>query len=244
MLYPGYASTDLMLNGKCLDWYGVCLSGKEIGEARPVVSYASVPGKSGHTDLTLEDGSGNAYMETRLVRFLFTAVGDSFEIMESKLRIGTLNGRIVEAWCTGFPGAFRGRMSVGEWNDSGRISTVTVSIDSDPHLKGVDHELVLAAGTNVFSVEGNRPTFPRFEIVPAVGTKTVKVEYAGKFVQVNSVFGLLKLSVDSGEESCRIGSSLTMPTLDSDYFAIAPGNIVIKMTGGAGKINYEARWNI
>lgn len=241
---------DPTLNGVPLERMMLSLSsdGVTVEAAKPAVSVQDMPGRDGQIDLTLTDATGAAHMGNRTITLGLYAIGGEDDILAAKTRLAALAGTVVTLAWRGLPGAYRGRMSLGAWEDrwAGRhqIATlVTMSIDAAPCLIGRDRTATLKAGANTIHVKGNRPCWPTWTLAPAANAKTVGIQDAhGRQLAIagtTAITGRITIETDPDRRELRVNGNLMTPTLESDYFPLLPGVNTLTLTGCAGTIIYQ-----
>ena len=103
-------------------------------------------------------------------------------------------------------------------------------------------------GTIIFTVGGTYPTKP---IITSDATRSanshlwgIKLD-EGVFLHVDTGSSSARAIVlDCEERTLTIEGDVALPTLDSDWFELAPGSHTIKMDNGSGSaiITYKERW--
>lgn len=233
---------DPTLNGTPLERMMLSLTsdGVTIGNAEPMVSVQDMPGRDGRLDLTLTDPSGAAYMGDRAITLSLYAIGGEDDILAAKTRLATLAGTIVSLSWRSLPGEYKGRMSLGAWEDKWagdhQIATlVQAEIDAHPYLIGRSRSIALKTGMNTIHVKGNRPCWPTWTLTPASGAKTVSIKDAhGHKLAVTSttaITGRISIDTDPDHRELRVNGNLMAPTLESDYFPLLPGLNTLTLTG-------------
>lgn len=241
---------DPTLNGTPLERMMLSLTsdGVTIGNAEPMVSVQDMPGRDGRLDLTLTDPSGAAYMGDRAITLALYAIGGEDDILAAKTRLAALAGTIVTLSWRGLPGEYRGRMSLGAWEDKWagprQIATlVQAEIDARPYLIGRTITVALKTGANTIHVKGNRPCWPTWTLTPASGAKTVSVKDAhGHTLAIagtTAITGRISIDTDPDHRELRVNGNLMTPTLESDYFPLPPGVHTLALTGCAGILTYR-----
>lgn len=241
---------DPTLNGVPLERMMLSLTsdGVTIGNAEPTVSVQDMPGRDGRLDLTLTDPTGAAYMGNRAITLALYAIGGEDDILAAKTRLAALAGTIVTLSWRSLPGEYRGRMSLGAWEDKWAgprqiATTVTVSIDAHPYLIGRSRSIALKTGANTIHVKGNRPCWPTWTLTPASGAKTVSVKDAhGHTLAIAGTTAITgRISIDTAPDSreLRVNGNLMAPTLESDYFPLPPGVNTVTLTGCTGILTYR-----
>lgn len=233
---------DPTLNGVPLERMMLSLTsdGVTIGNAEPTVSVQDMPGRDGRLDLTLTDPSGAAYMGDRAITLSLYAIGGEDDILAAKTRLAALAGTVVTLSWRGLPGEYRGRMSLGAWEDKWagprQIATlVQAEIDARPYLIGRTITVALKTGANTIHVKGNRPCWPTWTLTPAADAKTVSIKDAhGHKLAVTSttaITGRISIDTDPDHRELRVNGNLMTPTLESDYFPLLPGLNTLTLTG-------------
>lgn len=233
---------DPTLNGTPLERMMLSLTsdGVTIGNAEPMVSVQDMPGRDGRLDLTLTDPSGAAYMGDRAITLSLYAIGGEDDILAAKTQLAALAGTIVSLSWRGLPGEYRGRMSLGAWEDKWagdhQIATlVQAEIDAHPYLIGRSRSIALKTDANTIHVKGNRPCWPTWTLTPAADAKTVSIKDAhGHKLAVTSATAITgRITIDTAPDSreLRVNGNLMTPTLESDYFPLLPGANTITPSG-------------
>lgn len=233
---------DPTLNGVPLERMMLSLSsdGITIDNAEPTVSMQDMPGRDGRLDLTLTDPSGAAYMGNRAITLSLYAIGGEDDILAAKTRLAALAGTVVTLSWRGLPGEYKGRMSLGAWEDKWagghQIGTlVQAEIDARPYLIGRSRSIALKTGMNTIHVKGNRPCWPAWALTPASGTKTVSMQDAHghklTLASATAITGLITIDTSPDVRGLRVNGNLMTPTLDSDYFPLLPGANTITPSG-------------
>jgi len=233
---------DPTLNGTPLERMMLSLTsdGVTIGNAEPTVSVQDMPGRDGRLDLTLTDPSGAAYMGDRAITLSLYAIGGEDDILAAKTQLAALAGTIVSLSWRGLPGEYRGRMSLGAWEDKWagdhQIATlVQAEIDAHPYLIGRSRSIALKTDANTIHVKGNRPCWPTWTLTPAADAKTVSIKDAhGHTLAVTSttaITGRISIDTDPDHRELRVNGNLMAPTLESDYFPLLPGLNTLTLTG-------------
>ena len=162
--------SHLAIDGKPLSDLAVfaVAGGTAIGDAKPVTTFQSAPGRSGGWDVTLDDQHGYPALQRREITIQVAATGDPMEISEAKTLIGSHSGRNVRMGGLTDLGEFHGRLAVGAWEDhhdaAGILqwSICTLTLDADPYAYGSTQriDLPLDGKTMHARILGNRPTYP------------------------------------------------------------------------------------
>jgi hypothetical protein len=241
---------DPTLNGVPLERMMLSLTsdGVTIGNAEPTVSMQDMPGRDGRLDLTLTDPTGAAYMGNRAITLALYAIGGEDDILAAKTRLAALAGTIVTLSWRSLPGEYRGRMSLGAWEDKWAgprqiATTVTMSIDAHPYLIGRSRSIALKTGANTIHVKGNRPCWPTWTLTPAANAKTVGMQDAHghklTFASTTTITGRISIDTAPDSRELRVNGNLMTPTLDSDYFPLPPGVNTVTLTGCTGTLAYR-----
>ena len=129
------------------------------------------------------------------------------------------------------------------------IAQVTFKL-TDPVAYGQEHTATLPSGGSVsFNVGGTAPTMPTITASSAVRDSTsltwgVRLD-SSAFVHVPTGSGSSRaVSVDCAERVCTVASSVTLPTLDSDWLVLTPGTHTLAMDYGTGAatVTWVERW--
>ncbi len=241
---------DPTLNGVPLERMMLSLTsdGVTIDNAEPTVSMQDMPGRDGRLDLTLTDPTGAAYMGNRAITLALYAIGGEDDIIAAKTRLAALAGTIVTLSWRSLPGEYRGRMSLGAWEDKWAgprqiATTVTMSIDAHPYLIGRSRSIALKTGANTIHVNGNRPCWPTWTLTPAANAKTVGMQDAHghklTFASTTTITGRISIDTAPDSRELRVNGNLMTPTLDSDYFPLPPGANTVTLTGCTGTLAYR-----
>lgn len=241
---------DPTLNGVPLERMMLSLSsdGVTIDAAKPTLSMQDMPGRDGRLDLTLTDPTGAAYMGDRAITLSLYAIGGEDDILAAKTRLAALAGTIVSLSWRSLPGEYRGRMSLGAWEDKWAgprqiATTVTMSIDAHPYLIGRSRSIALKTGANTIHVKGNRPCWPTWTLTPAANAKTVGMQDAHghklTFASTTTITGRISIDTAPDSRELRVNGNLMTPTLDSDYFPLPPGVNTVTLTGCTGTLAYR-----
>lgn len=237
---------DLSLDGAMIEHLGLFLEKASIGDVPMRTTYTTVPGANGAVDQTLEQFGGRPYMDNRTLRFELFTVGTQAEVLETKRRLASLHGRRISVRYGTYPGEFRGRCSVGAWEDERTRSNVTVEMAADPFLYGRERTVPLSKGTTEFRVGGNVPAYPTIETRQASGTRTLKVSNGstGEHVQLSATFnGSKVLTIDMGSSRCDLAGAYVPVDLESDFFSIE-GDASVTLSYGSATLTYTERWLI
>ena len=241
---------DPTLNGVPLErmMFSLAADGITIDATKPTTSTQDMPGRDGQLDLTLEDPTGAAYMGNRAITLNLYAIGGEDDILAAKTRLAALAGTIVTLSWRSLPGEYRGRMSLGAWEDKWAgprqiATTVTMSIDAHPYLIGRSRSIALKTGANTIHVKGNRPCWPTWTLTPAANAKTVGMQDAHghklTFASTTTITGRISIDTAPDSRELRVNGNLMTPTLDSDYFPLPPGVNTVTLTGCTGTLAYR-----
>jgi hypothetical protein len=162
--------SHLSIDGKPLSDLAVfaVAGGITIGDAKPVTTFQSAPGRSGGWDMTLDDQHGYPALQRREISVQIAATGDPMEIGEAKTLVGGHNGRNVRVGGLTDLGEFHGRLYAGAWEDhhdaAGTIkwSTCTLTLNAEPYAYGSAQRIDLPVDGKAMHARilGNRPTYP------------------------------------------------------------------------------------
>lgn len=227
-------------------------NGISVGEAGPVTSFQSAPGRSGGWDMTLEDSHGYPALERREIGIQVAATGDPMEIMEAKALLGGVSGRVVRLGGLTNLGEFHGRLSVGAWEDqcdaagTPMWSVCRLTVDADPYAYGTAQRIDLPVDGKAVhaSILGNRPTFPVLhqlidekvdDVTPVATTHTFTVN--GRQVRAHGMLRGAGLWDDPHELvlDCEMRRTLwqgePIPiAIDDDYPSMPPGPATFSAT--------------
>lgn len=240
----------LTLDGIPVEQRMLALSGAgvTIDKTSPTLSTETIPGRMGVLDVTLEDETGGAYMGMRDITLGLYAAGGEDDILQAKTWLGSLDGKTTSLRWRGLPGEYRGRLTVGAWQDvwtADRQShaLVEVGMTAMPCLYGPTRHAPLTAGINTVGIRGNRPAWPTWTLTPAQGAKSLSIRDAhGHTFTLNAaqtLSGQITVTTDPANRATRINGNLTTPTIDSDYFPLPPGANTLTLTGCSGRMAYE-----
>lgn len=251
---PVIEQTHILLDGRPLDWYGLDPTSGVLAVESPdmATSYRTVPGMAGSHDLTLTDPLGAAYPGRRKVKLGVVAVGDDDEAVEARLRLGALIGRQTTIRYRSMPGAWHGRLSIGDWDERALgpryvDAATTITLDAYPHLLGGPVTVRLAAGGNRIRVPGNRCAWPTFNLSVAVDSANqigITDEHGHElYVQPGAPMSQgTRVDVDMRAGTARVNGNLTPVTLASDFFPLLPGVNVVTCT--TGTVTFQPEWMI
>lgn len=237
---------DLTLDGEGIEGMGLFLEAARLGAVPLRTTYTAVPGRNGAVDQTLQQYGGRAFFDSRPVEFDLFTVGSDEEVFDAKRRLAALHGRRISVHFGKYPGEFRGRCSVGRWDDARTRSNVTLALAADPFLYGPERTVALVKGSNSFRVLGNVPAYPIIETRQASGARTLKVlnEVTGDYVQLSATFnGSKVLTIDMGHSACSLAGTYVPVDLASDFFAVE-GEANVSLSYGSATLSYTERWTI
>lgn len=240
------------INGVPLDRMMLALtdSGIEIGQSELELETQAIPGRDGVVDTSLTGPEGAAYTDNRDITLHLYTCGDEDDIMVAKTRLGALHGTIVTVGWRMLPGVYRGRLSVGQWDDlwSARglcAATVDVTVSASPCLLGRVHTVQLNRGSQSIRVDGNRPAWPIWTLKAEPGCRSMTVASGGSVITVNTgdlaSSGQAVIVTDPVERKVTMGGVRHPVTLDSDFFPLSPGLTRITLWGCAGSMAYRPR---
>ena len=241
----------LTINGRPLGDLAVfaMAGGISIGEAEPVTMHQAIPGRSGGWDMTLDDEHGYPAMNRREITIRVAATGDHMEITEAKALIGSHNGRETTIGGLTELGVYRGRLSVGAWEDTHDTAGVlqwsicTLTLDAEPYAYGPEQRIDLPMdGKPVHAlIQGNRPTWPVFHRLvqeranvnmPVKVTHTFTVD--GRTIRVDAPLAGAETAEDVHEllVDCENRQTLWRGEprfihLDDDYPSLRPGPVTL-----------------
>lgn len=252
---PVIQPTHILLDGRPLDWYGLDPTSGVLAVESPdmATSYRTVPGMAGSHDLTLTDPLGAAYPGRRKVKLGVVAVGDDDEAVEARLRLGSLIGRQTTIQYRSMPGAWHGRLSIGDWDEralgpSFVDAATTITLDAYPHLLG--HNIIenVSDGLNSIHVPGNRCAWPVFNLTVNDDISTMSVnDYRGHKLTVKPDTAMSEGSqvvIDMREGVARLNGVIVPVSLDSDYFPLVPGVPNIGLLNCSGTVTFQPEWMI
>lgn len=248
---PTYNAT---IGGQELAAFGVVLAkdGFRVGDAEPVLTFSEIAGMYGSHDLTLDDVTDAAFVLRRDIELDVIACDDGMPtdptcIPASKALVGALNGSDTTIGWRPYGGEFRGRLTVGRWEDTRdargvlAASRSTLTLHAMPFIYGPAVTQALGSGTTALQVAGNRPTRPIFRITPSsssawsvgIGDATIQRETSTGSTQA--------VTIDCGRRRTYLtatGANLVI-TLASEYPTLVPGQNVVRLTNCTGSIWYE-----
>ena len=232
---------EVELDGESLSALGCWPTSIALGAATATLSTVEVPGRHGTVDLSLEDGTGGAYLSNRTLT-LGIATDASWDetLNEVKPAIGDLMGRSVEVWASPLGGTMTGRCTVGEWEDGWGVSTCELEFDVGPMVSGDAVTVSLASGANTVTIAGNRPALGTLTLAVTRGATYLTVaDGNGNILEYNpGVTISATIYVDCDAQEVRAGSSLVAVTLESDYPQFLPGEATITLTNCTGTLEY------
>lgn len=139
-------------------------------------------------------------------------------------------------------------------------STVTEYFDSvcvavefkapNPALYGLKRSAVIPSGGNAtIRVGGTYPTRPKITAASAVrnassGVWGVRLD-GGDFLHVETGSASARaIALDCEERECTLAGAVALPTLDSDWFSLDPGEHTISIDNGTGActVEWQERW--
>lgn len=211
-------------------------------------SFTSVTGAHGSRDMTLVDSSGLAFADRRNVTLSIRTVGTYQEATASKLALGGYIGREVRVRWRILPGAFIGRLSASEPSEvwvRGVFShyELTLTLEAQPLLLG---DLVSAA-SGALSIDGNVRVYPTIECTASSASVRVTAPDM-TYVALAGLKSGTKVRIVCADDSSRgafVNGVRILPTIDSDFFSLEPGNVTLAITGGSiNKVTYEPLWLI
>ena len=255
------ADYGLLVNGRPLSDYGVYVDhdGVELREAKPATSYAQVPGQGGSHDLTLADSCGDAWTgrRTLVIHLGVAATGQDAAalVTGAKRAVGALNGSQVRVWWQALGGWLRGRASVDGWDDNlsaldsaPHSSHGRLLVEAMPWVYGAPEVVSLAEGDNAIVVDGNRPCRPVLKVTPSAQAASWSVSFCGATVEVvkASPSSVLTATLDYGRRRIwhETSGDNVVPTLESDFGELAPGEQTVALEGCSATMTYEPLWMI
>ncbi|MBW3092640.1 3-hydroxy-3-methylglutaryl CoA synthase [Bifidobacterium sp. 82T10] len=238
---------SLTLNNTPISHYGTWLTNAalEIDATQPTTTITEIPG---HTpiDQSLEDAIGSAIPNRRTITLHLRTIGDENDALQTKTKIGALAGTLGTIRWRNLPGEYRGRITVGAWQDVWSWGVWTyaecdLTIDADPYLYDRQRSKPLKAGDNLVRVDGNRPAWPTYTLTPANGAKSITVaDKRGHHITINRGTAITgQIVIDTSQSTARIAGNLVPVTIDSDYFPILPKTTTITCTNCTGTIAYQ-----
>lgn len=234
-------AAEVTLDGATLEELGCWPTSIELAPATATVSTASVPGRHGSVDLTLEDGTGGAYLTNRTLTIgIATDASWGETLADVKPAIGAFMGRVVEVWASPLGGTMEGRCAVGQWDDSRGASACTLTFDVGPMVSGDAVEVELAEGANAVEVSGNRPALAVYTLTATDGATSISV-YDGEGHTLEYSPGAsitATVTIDCDAQAVYAGSSLVAPTVESDYPVLLPGAATVTLTNCTGALTY------
>lgn len=130
----------------------------------------------------------------------------------------------------------------------GEYGKLTFSI-ADPVAYGAEKTVVVPSGGEAtFNVGG---TYQASPVITASAVRDASTSLWG--VQLDGAFHVhvrtgsasaKQVSVDCAERTCTVAGSATLPTLDSDWLSLAPGEHTLVMDEGTGAatVTFHERW--
>ena len=266
----------ITIDGKPLSDHAVFAiqGGITVGEAKPVTSFQSAPGRTGGWDMTLDDTHGYPALERREIGIQMAATGDPMEIEEAKALLGGDNGRDVRLGGITSLGEYHGRLSVGAWEDQydtgGTVkwSVCQLTVDADPYAYGTPQRIDLPLNGKIMHARilGNRPTRPVLhqlvdekvdDVTPVATTHTFIVN--NQQVRACSMLkgaGLWdephELLLDCGNRRTTWRGEAIPIAIDDDYQSMSPGPATFAATitpktnvkSYSQYVTYTPRWLI
>ena len=119
----------------------------------------------------------------------------------------------------------------------------------DPVAYGMERTVTVPSGGSVtFMVEGTHPTYPKIT-ANAVRNSTSLV-WGLKLDEVDFIHvatgnaSARSVALDCKERTCVVNSSVSLPTLDSDWLEFTPGKHTLRMDNGTGAatVTFVERW--
>lgn len=112
----------------------------------------------------------------------------------------------------------------------------------DPFYYGEEHEFNLKSGDNSIFVRGNAGAYPKIELSGISGTCTIKNNNTGEQLRVAALTSTTTLRAYMEEHYCTVNGSYREadPTV-SDFWPLEPGDNVINISAGTGKLTYQER---
>lgn len=142
-----------------------------------------------------------------------------------------------------------GAPTIGDakWND--RV-TVTF-LQTEPALYGIERDVTVpSGGTLSFVVGGDYPTKPT--ISSAAAYRNSSTQQWGLRLDDGDVMRVKvpvstasRVAMDCGERTCSVNGATTIPTLQSDWFALKPGTHTLRNDQGTGAcvVRWYERWH-
>lgn len=121
---------------------------------------------------------------------------------------------------------------------------------SDPAMYGAKRSIVVpSGGSAVARVGGTYPTRPKISAASAVrksssGVWGVRLD-DGDFLHVETGSASARaVTLDCAERECTVAGAVALPTLDSDWFELEPGEHKIAIDNGTGActVEWQERW--
>lgn len=115
---------------------------------------------------------------------------------------------------------------------------------TDPVGRGRSRKAALQTSAATVEVAGTAETWPVITATPrAQGHWTVFNVTTGAFVRVEAAFGGgQKVVVDMEAMRCTVDGADHAVSIDSDFFPLAPGRNVLKVSSGTASMAWEERW--
>lgn len=245
----------ITINGETLDAYGIVPTTGVLSIGAPdyETSYVSIPGRAGSVDLSLTDPFGGALPGRRKIGLAVVGVGTEVDGEEARLRLGAIAGREVTLRYRYQPGAWRGRLTLDDW-DSRMLGSLwvdtatTITLEAEPYMVGDVRSQALTTGANLVRVGGNRPAWPVLTLTPVDGVRTVTVSDGhGHSVEVMADRALATsdtITVDMGTRAAHINGNLSRVDLASDYWPLLPTVDHVTCTNCAGRAEWHPLYNI
>lgn len=112
----------------------------------------------------------------------------------------------------------------------------------DPFYYGEQHEVALKTGNNNVFVYGNASAYPTFELSGINGTCTIKNNSTADQLRVAGLTSTTTLRAYMEEHYCTVNGSYREADLTvSDFWPLEPGDNVINLSAGTGKLTYQER---
>lgn len=171
------------------------------------------------------------------------AIGAALSVREPRrLQFGNDGGLYYMAMPNGEP-------DWAQFSRSGRMD-VPFLVPS-PAMYGAEHVATVPSGESVsFEVGGTYPTAPTITASSASngsssGVWGVRLDNADfVHVAIPTGYSSRSVAVDCEARTCRVGGTLSLPTIDSDWFELSPGSHVVRMDNGTGAavLRWQERW--
>lgn len=241
---------SVLVNGRPVTSYGIWVTSAamEIAAADPTIETVEVPGRES-VDLSLEDTLGAAIPGRRTITLHVRTVGDEHDIVDAKIRAGSLHGMTGAIRWRNLPGDYEGRISIGAWADEYRhgrlaMAETDITFNATPYLIGPECVQEIQSGVpTLVRIEGNRPTPPVWTLTPDSGVTQVTVaDDRGDRITVNPATAITgTIVIDCAAQTARIAGNLVPVTIDSDYFALTSPYVRISVQGASGTVSYRPR---